>query len=101
MSLGPKNYAYKTNKGKIDLKVKGFRLNHEAIAHINFNSMCDQLFLWHFGFGARDIAVTNERKISRDKLTGCVFNRVEKKRYNVVYTKRSVCPDFTTLPFGF
>ena len=40
-------------------------------------------------------------KLVRDKYKPKVFNRVISKHYGVVYDKRKVLPDFTSIPFGF
>ena len=39
VSGGPKNYGYATNKGKVECKVRGFRLNSEGHAQLNYDVM--------------------------------------------------------------
>ncbi len=39
VSTGPKSYAYVTNKGKCEVKCKGFSLNYEASQVIHFDGM--------------------------------------------------------------
>ena len=39
VSSGPKNYGYTTNKGKVECKVRGFRLNSEGKTQLNYNVM--------------------------------------------------------------
>lgn len=75
VSCGPKNYAYLLSDGSACCKVKGFRLDYTTMSKINFNTMCDQLFLWHFDMGYTAIKVDNPRKICRDKLTAKIYNR--------------------------
>ena len=36
MSGGPKNYGYLTSTGKTECKVRGFALNTEGLAHLNY-----------------------------------------------------------------
>lgn len=43
VSGGPKNYAYRTNKGKQKCKVKGFSLNFDNSQHLNFDSMTEMV----------------------------------------------------------
>ena len=37
VSGGPKNYGYKTKKGKVECKVRGFRLNSEGKTQLNYD----------------------------------------------------------------
>ena len=39
VSGGPKNYGYTTNKGKVECKVRGFRLNSEGKTQLNYGAM--------------------------------------------------------------
>ena len=45
--------------------------------------------------------VTVKTELVRNKYIPKVFNRVISKHYGVVYDKRQVLPDFTSIPFGF
>ena len=45
--------------------------------------------------------ITVKTEIRRSKTDRTVFNRVIAKHYGVVYDKRIVKPDFTTVPFGY
>ena len=44
-SGGPKNYGYKTNGGKTEVKVRGITLDCTARQKVNFESMCAMVFL--------------------------------------------------------
>ena len=39
VSGGPKNYGYKTKNGKVECKVRGFRLNRESKTQLNYDVM--------------------------------------------------------------
>ena len=39
VSGGPKNYGYKTKQGKVECKVRGFRLNSEGKTQLNYDVM--------------------------------------------------------------
>ena len=39
VSGGPKNYGFKTRDGKVECKVRGFRLNSEGKAQLNYDIM--------------------------------------------------------------
>jgi len=99
VSCGPKNYAFRLNTGQIVCKVRGFTLNYHASQIINFQSMKDSLFAWKNK--QPDEVVIVKTEILRDKHTTAVYNRVMKKHYSVVYDKRKVLDNLTTVPFGF
>ncbi len=99
VSCGPKNYAYKVNTGQVACKVRGFSLNHRASLIINFESMKQSLFGWINKAPIELITVKTE--IRRDKHESQVYNRVIAKHYGVVYDKRRILPDLTTVPFGY
>ena len=45
--------------------------------------------------------VTIRTEILRDKKSPKVYNRVVHKHYGVVYDKRFVLDNFTTVPYGY
>lgn len=47
------------------------------------------------------IPVINPAKITRDVKRRRVINKEEIKKYGIVYTKRVIQQDFSTLPYGF
>ena len=78
MSGGPKNYAYKTNKGNETCKVRGFTLNFTNSQLINFESVKTLLI---DPSEKLTITVTNPHKICRDKeKENCI---IEKKRKTI------------------
>ena len=99
VSCGSKNYSFKVNTGEIVCKVRGFSLNYNSLI-LNFESMKEALMLWHKGEEKKEL-ITVKTELMRDRNKGEVFNRVVSKHYGVVYDKRRVLPNFTTIPFGF
>ena len=85
---GPKNYAYKLENGECHCKIKGFTLNHTNSQVLNFEKM------------RPNTSIFNPRQIRHNPIEQRVFSRVERKRYQVVYTKRRVLENFNTLPYG-
>ena len=99
VSCGPKNYSFRVNTGEMICKVRGFSLNYKASLILNFQSMKEALVAWKKNEKKELITVKTE--LVRDKYKPKVFNRVISKHYGVVYDKRKVLPDFTSIPFGF
>ena len=98
VSGGPKNYCFKTSNGSKTCKVRGFTLNFTNSQKINFDSIKEMVTQ---PGGMPSISTVNTSKISRDPKTTCIYNRVETKRYKVVYTKRVIQEDLDTLPYGY
>ena len=99
VSCGPKNYSYRVNTGEIVCKVRGFSLNYKSSLILNFESMKEALVAWKRN--EKKELVTVKTELVRDKYKPKVFNRIISKHYGVVYDKRQVLPDFTSIPFGF
>ena len=99
VSCGLKNYSYRVNTGQVVCKVRGFSLNYKSSLILNFNSMKEALVCWKMNKPKELITVKTE--LCRSKNEREVFNRVIAKHYGVVYDKRVVKPDFTTVPFGY
>ncbi|XP_069109808.1 uncharacterized protein [Argopecten irradians] len=125
VSGGPKQYAYKTVKGKRECKIRGFSLNYTNKKLLNFDSLQELLVSPNSGEGRgkkrehecdvesnvqtkkkkkkeKTVPLTNRRKITRHKLKRKIYNREEEKHYKVVYTKRVLQEGtFDTLPYGY
>ena len=97
ISAGPKNYAYRTASGKEECKVRGFTLNWANSKLINFDAVKSIVC----GSDVKEITVTNPCKISRLARKRKLYNRVESKKYKMVYTKRRILENFDTIPYGF
>ena len=100
VSCGPKNYSFKVNTGEVVCKVRGFSLNYRSSLILNFESMKEALMCWKMNKPKELITVKTE--IRRSKTAKIqVYNKEFEKHYGVVYDKRVVRPDFTTVPFGY
>ena len=99
VSCGPKNYSFRVNTGEIVCKVRGFSLNYKSSLILNFESMKEALVAWKKN--EKKELVTVKTELVRNEYIPKVFNRVISKHYGVVYDKRQVLPDFTSIPFGF
>lgn len=81
VSAGPKNYAYKTDKGVTKCTIKGFTLNYITSLKLNFDKIkeivqTDQL----------EKVPVSEFRIVRDKKTWNVKSIFTEKNYAFVYT---------------
>ena len=96
VSAGPKNYGYKTIKGKSSCTVKGFTLNSSTKKLINFNSIKNIVI------NDREEKIEAEQlKFIRNKHDWTVETETAKKIYGFVYSKRILLDDFSSLPFGY
>ena len=51
---------------------------------------------------SKTLTVTNPSKITREKLAVKLYNSVEHKQYQLVYSKRAIVKhSFDTLPYGY
>ena len=104
ISAGPKNYSYKvfsTKDQKIHqvIKVKGHPLDYTAMKHINARNM--EIMVKAFvKSGQQEQVVVVMPKIARvgHHIT---VTRLVRKVYRVVYDKRVVLPDYSTVPYGY
>jgi len=103
VSGGPKNYAFRiytpsTGKTKEVVKVRGFTLSYVNAKKLNFLRM-KKILLSFLRTGISDkitLVFTEIRRQNDDVVTRCT-----KKDYRVVYDKRRVLRDGSTLPYGF
>jgi hypothetical protein len=103
LSCGPKNYCYEIfnpnqNKFEYVIKIKGLSLNFETNKLINFDSMKNIIDLH---IQSQDTCIN----IPQFKFVTNNFNEVETKNFlksfQLVFDKRVLNSDYTTLPFGF
>ena len=96
VSAGPKNYAYLLDNGVSHCKVKGFSLNYTASKLIDFNKIKNLV--------VEDFSCTetiNENLIVRNKKDWSLHTKNQNKIYRVVYDKRVILPNLTTIPYGY
>ena len=95
---GPKNYGFKTKKGNIVCKVKGFSLNYTAGKNVNFESM-KKMIVSELNQNTR--INVEQSVINRNRKNWNIFSGIVSKVYSHVYDKRIVQDDLTTLPYGY
>jgi len=103
-SGGPKNYGFivrstKDGQAHVTVKVRGFSLNYDASQKINYLTMRRMVKAFVLA-GDKEKVTVKEKKIMRTKDRRVVTKTV-KKDYRVVYDKRKILPDFTSIPFGY
>lgn len=99
LSTGPKSYAYKTTKGKIVCKVKGFTLNYKNAQKLNMNSMLDVL-----NNEVEDI-ILEYNQITKNRKTHTLTNTHIQKKFKLDYDKRvmqgKINDVIDTFPYGY
>ncbi|XP_067291546.1 uncharacterized protein [Pseudorasbora parva] len=99
-SSGPKSYGYRTAKGHVCLKAKGITLTAENSQIVSLQSLIGLVR----GFvESRDTShlLAQTDAIVRDKRRFTLHNRTIVKSFRVVYNKRVLLSDYTTIPYGF
>ena len=102
VSGGPKNYAYRTERGKTECKVRGFTLNVRGKETLNFDSMRRTILNVLKGEEEEEIHQINPTHFKRDTALKDVSLITQKKRYRLVFEERVI--DHTTrksYPFGY
>ncbi len=99
-ATGPKSYGFKTAKNKVVLKAKGVTLHSANAQVVTLESM---ICLVHAYVTSRDTTalLTRTETIVRNKKKFTLHNRTVLKRFKVVYDKRVLLPDYSTLPYGY
>ena len=104
VSGGPKNYGYTTNKGKVECKVRGFRLNSEGHTQLNYTVMRQNVQdeIKTPLPKPREIQVTKSHHIVRNPKNYTLLTKPQHKWYRLVYDKRVIDPHtFNTYPYGY
>ena len=103
-AAGPKNYGYRTFKGKVECKVRGFRLNTRGQEQLNFDILKNNIIqeITNPQSTPNSIPVFNPHKIVRDPETKKLKTQTEIKRYQLVFDKRVVEGNsFKSYPYGY
>jgi len=103
-SAGPKNYGYKvhsSNDGQYytSVNVKGFSLDYVTSKQINFKTLRQKVKQFVREKEQEPIKVVHHQIGRQSDHT--IVTKTTAKNYRVVYDKRVVRPDFTTLPYGY
>ena len=101
ISGGPKNYAYVTNKGKSETKIRGITLDYAATKKLNPNVMRGLVHLHVNCHTQAKVTVDIPFKITRDKEEKNIVTKKMKKDYRIVYNKRVIKENYETLPYGY
>ena len=101
ISGGPKNYAYITNNGKSETKIRGITLDYAATKKLNLDVM-RHLVHSHVNCHTEEkVTVDIPFKITRDKKEKNIVMKRMKKDYRIVYNKRVITENYGTLPYGY
>ena len=101
VSGGPKNYAYRTNEGKVETKIRGITLNCTARQTVNIDVVQELVQLYAMDKEERRVTVDIPYKITRDNRTKNIVTKHMKKDYRIVYNKRVIVENYKTLPYGY
>ncbi len=101
VTSGPKSYSFVTAKGKVCMKVKGVTFSALNSAAITTDSMIELVHHYVKGRDDSRYILTQNNNIVRNKKQMTLHNRSFEKKFKVVYDKRVLLPDFTTIPYGF
>ncbi|MCP4491500.1 MAG: hypothetical protein GY820_29940 [Gammaproteobacteria bacterium] len=103
-AAGPKNYAFKVltpmGEEKEVVKVRGHTINHDTSAILNFATMKELVMQFVQGGEENAEKMVPYKQICR-KEGLVVLTRTMHKCQRVVYNKRMVKNDFSTVPYGY
>ncbi|XP_031153064.1 uncharacterized protein LOC116048233 [Sander lucioperca] len=101
VSGGPKCYAYRTAQGRTQVKCKGVTLNSKNAQVVTHESLIGLVQAFVTNRHSTEHLMTNAFTIKRDKKQFHLKNDTVAKKVRVVYDKRLVLSDYTTLPYGY
>ena len=97
----PKTYGYRTAKGKTCMKAKGITLNAENSKLIRLDTLIDLVDHHVADRDSTHHILARTDNIVRNKSHLTLKNKSDVKRFKVVYNKRVLLSDYTTLPYGY
>ena len=101
-SGGPKNYGFRVRKPDgttvTKVKIRGFTLSYHAASKLTLDHLCKKVREF-VTLGIKDYTTIVQPQICRNSDRSLTTRQLAKK-YSIVYDKRRILPDFTTLPFG-
>ncbi|XP_071153592.1 uncharacterized protein [Mytilus edulis] len=100
VSGGPKNYAFKLIKpdkagNQTCCKIRGITLNYKNSLELNFEIVKEMV-----KGRMKSVTVTDEYKIRRNVKSIDIILCVEEKDYRIVFDKRVLKDNYTTVPYG-
>ena len=101
---GPKNYSYMLQNGDPDCKIRGFTLDEQDSALLNFESTKHHILV---GLNdpeedSRTLAVPVSKNFEINRTNKKICLRPEVKKYRLVFDKRVVvAEDFSSRPYGY
>ena len=101
VSGGPKNYAYRTKRGKTETKIRGITLDYMTSGKLNHDVIRDLVHLLVDCDTEEKVTVDIPFKITRDKKEKNIVTKRMKKDYRIVYNKRVITENYETLPYGY
>ena len=104
ISGGAKNYAYRTNTGKVECKVRGFTFDVRTMKNLNFESMKATILdeMSESQAEPRKICIRNPKYFNRDMQLKKLFLTERTKKYGLVFDKRVIVPgSYQSVPYGY
>ena len=101
---GPKNYGYRTQRGKVECKMRGFTLNVRGSQQLNYDILRQNVLdeLTHPLDHRRNVPVVNPHFFTRHPATKQLKVSPRTKQYGLVFDKRVVDPvTFRSFPYGY
>ena len=103
-SGGPKNYGYRTRGGHTVCKVRGFSLNSEGTAQLNYQVLRQNTLdgLERPLAAPRTTSITKSHHIVRNAKAYALYTQPQTKDYRLVYSERVLDPiTARTYPYGY
>ncbi|KAL2077904.1 hypothetical protein ACEWY4_025589 [Coilia grayii] len=100
-SGGPKTYGYRTANGGVCMKAKGVTLNTVNSKLIRLETLVDLVTHYITDRSTLKHILARTDNIVHDKKRLSLKNKTAAKRFKVVYNKRVLLTDYSTIPYGY